>query len=271
MGKVLFFDIDGTLVNYQGKMPDSAKQALQQAKKNGHLLVICSGRSVCQIYPWLIDMNFDGLIAAAGAYVEYNHQVVYRHHMEEKTVAQVCDLLNEANAAYMAQAESRIVVTGECGERLKKRFQSMSVGKDVSERVVNGMEIDDRLKQRSDIEKLNFFDSRIPLGEIRKRLEKDCDVSAMSFNVPTDRDGEISAKGINKALGIQKFIDHVGITKEDTIAFGDGANDLDMLAYVQVGVAMGNALDEIKKQADYVTTGIDDDGIAHAMSALGLG
>lgn len=270
MGKALFFDIDGTLVNFQGKLPDSAKQALQQAKKNGHLIVICSGRSVCQIYPWLIDMNFDGLIAAAGAYVEYDHQVVYRHHMDKKTVAQVCSLLNEANAAYSAQAGSRIVVTQECGKRLEKRFQSLPVAKEVSEQVVNGMDIDDRLELRSDIEKFNFFDSRIPIGEIRKRLEKDCDVTAMSFNVPTDSDGEISANGINKALGIQKFIEHAGITKEDTIAFGDGANDLDMLAYAQVGVAMGNALDEIKKQADYVTTGIDEDGIAHAMSALGL-
>ena len=67
MGKALFFDIDGTLVNFQGKMPDSAKQALMQVKKNGHQIVICSGRSVCQIYPWLLDLGFDGLIAAAGA------------------------------------------------------------------------------------------------------------------------------------------------------------------------------------------------------------
>lgn len=270
MGKALFFDIDGTLVNFQGKMPDSAKQALQRVKENGHLIVICSGRSVCQIYPWLLDMNFDGLIAAAGAYVEYGHRVVYRHHIDGKTVARVCALLHEADAAYSAQAESRIVVTRECGERLEKRFRALHVGEDVSKQVVNNMEIDDRLEQRSDIEKFNFFNSSIPLSEIQRRLEKECDVTAMSFNVPTDSDGEISAKGINKALGIQKFIEHVGIAKEDTVAFGDGANDLDMLAYAQVGVAMGNALDEIKKQADYVTTGIDEDGIAHAMSALGL-
>ena len=56
MGKALFFDIDGTLVNFQGRMPDSAKRALLQSQKNGNFLVICSGRSVCQIYPWLLDM-----------------------------------------------------------------------------------------------------------------------------------------------------------------------------------------------------------------------
>lgn len=271
MGKALFFDIDGTLVNFQGKMPESAKQALQRVKENGHLIVICSGRSVCQIYPWLLDMNFDGLIAAAGAYVEYDQQTVFEHHMDEKTVMQVCALMHEAQAIYSAQTKSRIVVTKDCGIRMQERFQAMRAGRDATEQLNMSMEIDEHPEWHSDIEKFNFFDSSIPLSEVRRRLEKSCDVTAMSFNVPTDRDGEISARGINKALGIQKFIEHVGIKKEDTVAFGDGANDLDMLAYAQVGVAMGNALDEIKRQADYVTTGIDEDGIAHAVSALKLG
>lgn len=269
MGKALFFDIDGTLVNFQGKMPDSAKQALKQVKSNGHQIVICSGRSVCQIYPWLLDMGFDGLIAAAGAYVEYNHQVVYRHHIDKKTVVRVCSLLQEAEAAYSAQAESRIVVTRKSGELLEKRFRAMHVGEEVSKHVTANMEIDDELALRSDVEKFNYFNSKIPLAEVRRRLE-DCDVTSMSFNIPTDGDGEISARGINKALGIQKYIEHVGIAREDTIAFGDGANDLDMLSYAQVGVAMGNAFDEIKEHADYVTTGIDEDGIANAVTALGL-
>lgn len=270
MGKALFFDIDGTLVNFQGKMPDSAKQALMQVKKNGHQIVICSGRSVCQIYPWLLDLGFDGLIAAAGAYVEHHHQVVYRHHIDKKTAGRVCSLLEEAEAAYTVQAESRIVATRKSAQLMEKRFRAMSVGKDVSSQVLNNMEIDDGLASRPDIEKFNYFNSRIPLIEVRARLEDVCDVTAMSFNVPTDDDGEISARGINKALGIRKYIEHAGIAKEDTVAFGDGANDLDMLSYAQTGVAMGNAFDEIKKHADYVTTGIDEDGIAHAMAALRL-
>lgn len=270
MGKALFFDIDGTLVNFQGQMPDSARQALRRVKENGHQIVICSGRSVCQIYPWLLDMGFDGLIAASGAYVAYNNEVIFRHHMDGETVARVCSLLREADAAYSAQAENSVVVTSGCRTRLEQRFQSLSVGKEVSRQVVNGMEIDDRLEKRPDIEKFNYFDSRIPLAEIQKLLEKDCDVTAMSFNVPTDSDGEISAKGIHKALGIQKFIEYAGIAKEDTVAFGDGANDLEMLTYAQVGVAMGNAVDDIKRQADYVTKDIDEDGLAHAMSALRL-
>lgn len=270
MGKALFFDIDGTLVSFQGRMPDSAKQALQRAKEKGHLSVICSGRSVCQIYPWLMDMQFDGLITAAGAYVEYNHRTVYSHYMDRETLEKVCAVLREADAVFSAQAGSRIVATREGKERLAKRFRSMDVRREVSDQVISGLEIDERIEERSDIEKFNFFSSRLPLPELQRRLERECDVTAMSFNVPTDTDGEITVKGINKALGIQKFIEHVGIAREDTVAFGDSANDLDMLAYAQVGVAMGNALDEVKERADYVTKGIDEDGLAYAMSALGL-
>lgn len=270
MGKILFFDIDGTLVNFQGQMPDSTKQALQQAKRNGHMIVICSGRSLCQIYPWLIDMKFDGLIGAAGAYVEYQDQIVYEHHMARETVARVCSLLDEAHAVWAAQTRRRLIATQECGERMQGRFRSMDPSRKVASQLSLCLETDEHPERHTDIEKFNYFDSVIPFAEIEKHLERDCDVTAMSFNVATDSDGEISSKGINKALGIQKFIAHVGAAKEDTIAFGDGANDLDMLAYAHVGVAMGNATDDIKKQADYVTEGIDEDGLAHAMSALGI-
>ncbi len=270
MGKALFFDIDGTLVNFQGQMPDSARQALRQAKEKGHMLVICSGRSVSQIYPWLLDMEFDGLIAASGAYVEHGHQVVYEHHMDEKTAARVCSLLEEAHAVYSVQTRRRVVATKDCAERMRKRFQSMRADMDAAEKMNIIVETVENPGQRPDIEKFNFFDSGITIAEIRERLREDCDVTAMSFDIPTERDGEISSRGINKALGIRKFIEHAGIPREDTVAFGDGANDLDMLAYAQVGVVMGNALDEIKERADYVTDAIDEDGLAHAMSALSL-
>ena len=270
MGKALFFDIDGTLVNFQGKMPESAKHALLQVQKKGHLIVICSGRSICQIYPWLMDMKFDGIIAAAGAYVEYDHQAVCDYHMDKKTVALVCSLLDEAHALYSAQTRNRIIMTKDCKKSIDSKFRSMCVDRDVVEQVNKCVLIDEHLEQHQNIEKIIFFDSKIPIAILRQRLKECCDVTEISFNLPTESDGEISCKGINKAFGIQKFIEHAGIAREDTVAFGDGPNDFDMMAYAHVGVAMGNAIEDIKKQADYVTTGIDEDGIEHALQELGL-
>lgn len=270
MRKALFFDIDGTLVNFRGKMPDSAKRALNQVKKNGHLTVICSGRSACQIYPWLLDMGFDGIIAASGAYVECGQQMVYEHYMDKETIRQTCGLLDEAHAAYAAQAKSGLVVTEKCKQRITDRFSSESADREMTDRLINRMQVVERLDECPDIQKFNYFESEIPLDEVRGRLAKWCDVTAMSFDRPNDTDGEISFRGVNKALGIQKFIAYAGIEKEDTVAFGDGANDLDMLEYAHVGVAMGNAIDDLKKRAGFVTRDIDDDGIAYALSELGL-
>ena len=271
MKKALFFDIDGTLVNFHGQMPESAVRALKKAHENGHLLVICSGRSICQIYSFLTDLEFDGVVAASGAYVEYKKQVIFRQHMEEKTLQTVCALLDEADAAYSAQAENRILVKEECRERLFQRFQKWHKDDEgFAERVNNGMEVDNHLENRRDIEKINFFDSQISVSTIRERLADCCDVTAMSFSVPTDTDGEISTKGVNKALGIQKFIEHIGIAQKDTVAFGDGPNDIDMMEYAHTSVAMGNAWEEIKQRASFVTKDIDDDGIEFAMKELGL-
>lgn len=271
MGKAIFFDIDGTLVNFKGKMPDSAASALKKAQENGHLIVLCTGRSVCQIYPFLTEMGFDGIVAASGAYVEYKNQVIFKNVMDEETLKITCALMDEAGAFYSAQAGRRIVIREDCRTRLLKRFREWhEEDENFSERINNGMEVEAYPERSRDIEKISFFDSRIPLSAIKKRLAEYCDVTAMSFSVPTDTDGEITPKGVNKALGIQKFIERAGIAREDTVAFGDGPNDFDMMEYVHTGVAMGNAWEEVKARASYVTKDIDDDGIAFAMAELGL-
>lgn len=270
MRKALFFDIDGTLVNFRGQMPESAKRALKRVQEMGHLIVICSGRSVCQIYPWLLDMKFDGIIGAAGAYVECGGRVIYEHHMEEETLGAVIELLEQAGACYSAQTRYGVVSTEDSRRRMLDRFRIMGLDIDMADQVWSNYTVDEHLEKRRDIEKFNFFGSGMTVAELGRLLSEYCDVNAMSFERPAEGDGEISARGINKALGIQKYIEYAGIARGDTIAFGDGPNDLDMMEYAGVGVAMGNAIEDVKAKADYVTTSIDEDGIEHALQELGV-
>lgn len=270
MGKALFFDIDGTLVDFQGRIPDSTGRALRRVRENGHLTVICSGRSLCQLPPRLLEMGFDGIIAAAGAYVGYQGKVIYKHYMDKRSLTAACSILRQAGAAYSAQTSSRMLFEEEYMERINARFHSDGRERDESDPIIKCVQICESLEQNDDIEKLNFFGSHMPIAKMREELSDCCDVTAMSFDRAAESDGEISAKGINKALGIQKFIDYAGIAWEDTVAFGDGPNDNEMLEYVKTGVAMGNATEDLKKLADFVTTGIDEDGIEYAMKKLGL-
>ena len=74
----------------------------------------------------------------------------------------------------------------------------------------------------------------------------------------------------NKAIGIQKLLEYLNISKDEVIAFGDGHNDAEMLEYVGLGIAMGNALDKVKKASNYITTRIDDDGIYNALKHFNI-
>ena len=82
--------------------------------------------------------------------------------------------------------------------------------------------------------------------------------------------GEIGINGINKATGMERYLKAAGIAREDSIDVGDGPNDLQMMEYAGIGIAMGNAREEVKERADMVTSSIDDDGIYRAFETLGL-
>ena len=81
---------------------------------------------------------------------------------------------------------------------------------------------------------------------------------------------DVIAKGNSKRTGIDKMIAYYGIDLCDTMAFGDGGNDIPMLEHAAVGVAMGNATDEVKRSADYVTDSVDENGIRNALEHFGV-
>ena len=108
------------------------------------------------------------------------------------------------------------------------------------------------------------------VDDIVKELSDVCDITGSSLEQKALTDGEITMKGINKSYGMRKYLELHGLSREDTIAFGDGPNDLDMIEYAGIGVAMGNARQELKDIADYVTKDISDNGIKYAMEHFGL-
>lgn len=261
MQKALFFDIDGTLVNFQGEVLESTKSALKKVRQNGHKIVICSGRSICDINMDIFGVPFDGIIATAGAYVSHQNQVIYEHFIEDSARRKIIELLEYANARYIAQT-NHLVVTEKNKQAVCQHFQIKN-----PEKV---LEIENHIEERKDIKKFTFCQSQLPLAEIQKALAPWCCVTAMSFENVTDDSGEICALGIDKALGIQKYIDFVGIDRKDTFSFGDGPNDYEMIEYAHIGIAMGNAIAGIKEKADYITTSVNEDGIERALRQFQL-
>lgn len=268
MQKALFFDIDGTLYNFDGVMPASTKQALALAREKGHQLIICSGRATYQLYPQLLS-DFDGIICTTGALVKKKDTVIFESFMPTGTIKSVLKLFNEIGGEVTALTENQMIFNEKSREYLINRFTRNGGEMDFVKQFMGDYIITEDLSAHRTIKKLLYHGARESVEYISAALCDICDVTASSFRNETDC-GEITVKGINKSLGIQKYIESQGILLENTVAFGDGPNDLDMLEYAGVGVAMGNGSSALKGKADFVTKDINDDGIFFAMKSLEL-
>lgn len=278
--KFLFFDIDGTLVNFRTKMPDSAKAALKKAQENGHKLFICTGRGRGQIYPFLLNFGFDGIIGAAGAYMEYQKKVLIHRVFGRERMEKLMSLFQTYDITFLLQLGEGSVTTS---KRLVRFAQSLGyevrddqVGevKQTIERFLGKMILDDDLdgyaEKYQQTENLLYTDSSLSVAEIQQKLGSGLRVMPPSFNKVKPDQGEITISGVSKDQAIRETMDLLGGDMADTIAFGDGANDVSMIKAAGVGVAMGNAIPEAKAAADFVTKDIDEDGIAYAMEKLGV-
>lgn len=271
LGKLIFFDVDGTLVQFDGTMPASTGEALKRARENGHRLVICTGRSKSQIYPWLLELPFDGIVAAAGAYVEWQGQCISHETVSAKALRQFVQFFEKERIPYCLQTTQNTIATAENAGRILRMFaEKFAVSEEQVMQVFGGMMVEEEPERHTDIEKMIYYASPYPVSEVRTYLAPWFDVTVTSFAHADESSGEVTLAGVTKSHGMKKLMEHVSYTQGDTIAFGDGFNDLDMLQFAGTGIAMGNAEEQIKHAADKVAACVDEDGILLALTEMAL-
>ena len=273
--KYLFLDIDGTLVGYDSKMPESALAALNAAKKNGHTVIIASGRSRSIIYPDLLAaVDFDGIIASGGACVVCGGEVIFRSTIKGDTLRGIVNYLRREGIRFIVQSSEASY--GEPDFRtimipamIKSGFSEELLNKSYADVIT----VDDILSV-PDIEKFSYYLS--PLSPQKISDDNDGKFYVTDFSVGKAADesgmyfGEMNMAGVNKATAIERYMAHVGAPISDSIAFGDSGNDLEMMKFAGFSVAMGNATQPIKDAADMITDDVDKDGIYNAFVKLGL-
>lgn len=269
MKKVLFFDIDGTLMNTAGIVPDSAKKALEQARLAGCQTVICSGRSGHQMQKWMYD-DFDGVINCTGARVIFNGETIYEHFVPTEDVKRAREVLSAAGGVLVGQTERCAILSKESYEYMYDFLRSNGRSEERIQNMLGKAILTDRMEECGEIKKFFYHRSSKSVEELAKELGDIFTIEGSSFLKNANDCGEITSIGINKSFGMKKYLEYQGLDRECAIAFGDGPNDVDMLEYAKIGVAMGNGRDEIKRISDFITKDIDDDGIAYAMVKLGL-
>lgn len=274
--KYVFLDVDGTLVNFQGKIPDSTVKALSKARENGHKMIVATGRQKSQIYPWLLEkVKFDGILACCGAYLEYNGEEVYGFRCPPDKLSFIIDFFHSHGIIYCLQSKDAVYAESSHLEYIRNFMVERGNPPELIESVLGTARVTDDPTSLTNIEKLAYYNSPYGIKEMRKMLGDYFEV--VSYSLGKDPScahesfhGEINFDGISKATGIKRFMEIVGAPLCDTIAVGDSGNDYEMIRFANTGVCMGNGADAVKEVADLVTTDIDDDGIYNAFKTLGL-
>lgn len=268
--KVVFLDVDGTLVNKEGIIPASAQEAIHKAQANGHKMVVCTGRSLFQVPQMLINLGFSGIIAAAGAHVIADGKEIFHATIDEEHRKMVSDYLQRNKFVFCFQTDDGIVASEENRKKLLDNLMDMGVTENYMAQIVGEFHICDDVWKNDREEKVIYYDAPFPVERVNADLQPYFDTVQLSLAGADDYCGEIGINGIHKATGMQTYLDYVDISRENTIAIGDGPNDFQMLEYAKVGVAMGNAKDEVKERANMVTDDINENGIYNAFQKLGL-
>ena len=250
----LFFDIDGTLVSFQThEIPASTILALTQAKANGSRVYIATGRPPLIINNLgAIEHLIDGYITTNGALCYVGDEMVTCQPIPKNDVMTCVEDCQEKGNSLIIVGRKDVAVVDPRGD-VDRIFRQMLAVKNLDK----ASPLDVVLQQ--DILQLTPFFPADYEPVLMARMPQ-C-VSGRWHPEFTD----ITANGADKGKGILAMARHEGFDPSRTMAFGDGGNDTSMILQAGIGVAMGNAIDLLKQQADYVTTSVDDDGILNAL------
>lgn len=257
--KILFFDFDGTIISDRtGVIPQSAKDIIQELRKQGHTLILNTGRTKGILDPITYTMEFDGRILACGSYVEYQKEVLYERFVDKALHEELLAKLEEFEIETFLEGSDSLYLSDDIRcERLCCHIQRYK-DKGITLRSIH----DEDLR----FQKLFVYMRNMEKAEAFKEY-------ITQYFEYIDRGGqcvELVIKGHTKATGIQKLLETQPWSIDDCYAFGDSNNDIPMFTYVPKSVLIGGENQKLRDRVFYVGEDVDHDGLAKAIRHLGL-
>ncbi|MBQ0079494.1 MAG: HAD family phosphatase [Eubacterium sp.] len=259
MGKVIFYDVDGTLFRRDCGIPESTMRAMRKCEENGHRAILCTGRAACTLPPEVDELPLHGRICQCGTYVLVEDQVMTNDGVEGDDCQKILDILREYDCPFFVENSDHF-------------YLDPDFAPGIFEEIIPIMEKNYPGKFRhinqlpGKLQKLTGYPAdRSKIPAIKEALAP--------WFVVIDHDEydyiEITHKDYTKGSGVAQVLEALGIDKEDAIAFGDSANDISMLDAVGMGIVMGDAPDYLKEKYT-ATDSIYADGIEKALIHIGL-
>ncbi len=273
MSKVVFFDVDGTLMTLQNRLPVSTKQAVKLLKENGHIPVISTGRPPGMLLPVAEELGIDNYISMNGQYISAKDEVLYTNPLPTDLLEDLIQESYKLGDRTFLISEDQVIGNTFMAEMMDPDFLTYVYTHLTQLPDEVTMELFKHMSEKP-LPRDRYEGKEILLAFIHTDEEKDAvyreQFPELHFTRATPYLGEALMKGSHKATGMKRILDHFGKDASQTVAFGDSLNDIEMLQFAEVGVAMGNGREELKEVADYVTANVGEDGIYKGLKRLKL-
>ena len=274
--KLIFIDIDGTLFDHKkDDIPESAKEAILNAKSKGHKIFLSTGRPYADIDQEILNLPLDGMIISCGAVVYVENKLIYCTTYPQKELISLIQFMLDNNIGFSLDGIHKNHLTEEAFNCLSGLILKNNEDSELSRAMMaknNCFPFEEMKKE--DLKKVVKISIFTKNKEACEKLFQKIPDSLTGFMYKNNHlrlyNGEISIKGITKGTGLQKITSYLNKAIEDTVVIGDSLNDLDILQAAGLSICMGNGADECKKVADFTTKHISDDGLAYALEHFNL-
>lgn len=273
--KLIFLDIDGTLVSAMKAPSELVTKAVRGARENGCKAFLCTGRNMAIIGEDIRNVGFDGIIASAGAHVEVENKVLFDSLLPENTIQECLSIFHKQGIFCRIESPEGIYTDPQMEALLRTakpdaaNSELIRMQKEIERGIV--IQPYDQYPHRGAYKICFTATSLKPIEYTKKYLgDRFCYVVHPYRDSSTCFNGEIIPREIDKGKGMELICQYYGADMKDTIAFGDSMNDYEMMRAAGCSIAMGNACEELKDMADYVCGNVWDDGIYYEFQRMGF-
>ena len=255
--KIVFIDIDGTLVNDNKEITESTKQSIKRVVDMGIHVVITSGRDLPHTIQRAQNANASSIVIATGGSLIYdysNDKIIFKDLFNEKQITQIWKYCTDNKTGIMLKEKDAVYYNEYSCDKTGFKYQLLTdINKCSNFKVSQFLVSSDKIEKIDNIreyaKKNNMFVTSFSSSYANKTISDVYDI-------------DLNNSSVNKGTGIKKVLEYLDIKKENSLCIGDYYNDIDMFKECGITVAMGNAVDEIKKVSDYVTDSNNENGVA---------